>query len=173
MLLLQISKSQEGSVSGRISNIEITPHHPMLRASLGVVHRRKGEKVEVKRKLHGLIFIPHINPDQRIFKRLFKEVPDDERLVVVYLLFCTAFLVKLVFYCYTLIKRTNIVCVAFNREELDKCLICVNGRVVYDPVLEVDFGFYAGCNSVVVFFKFVTPCGVYHQPEHTAVKIIQ
>ncbi|KAJ8970115.1 hypothetical protein NQ317_000569 [Molorchus minor] len=83
-LRLYLSVSQEGSVSGRISNIEITPPPSDVKSEFGSSTSRKGEKVEVKKKTSWFNFYPSYKSRSEDFKRLFKEVPDDERLVVDY-----------------------------------------------------------------------------------------
>ncbi|KAJ3665836.1 hypothetical protein Zmor_001305 [Zophobas morio] len=77
--------SQEGSVSSRISNIEIgSPSDQNKPESSGSSNKDRKETRGKKKSSWFNSFYPTYKSRSGDFKRIFKEVPDDERLVVDY-----------------------------------------------------------------------------------------
>ncbi|XP_018565494.1 GRAM domain-containing protein 1B isoform X2 [Anoplophora glabripennis] len=79
--------SQEGSISGRLSNtsnVEVTLPQADTKSESGSNSIRDKRDSRSKKKSSWFNFYPSYKSRSEDFKRLFKEVPDDERLVVDY-----------------------------------------------------------------------------------------
>ncbi|KAJ3627498.1 hypothetical protein MTP99_014872 [Tenebrio molitor] len=77
--------SQEGSVSSRVSNIEISPPSDINKPESSSSSNKDRKEARGKKKSSWFnSFYPTYKSRSGDFKRIFKEVPDDERLVVDY-----------------------------------------------------------------------------------------